>query len=177
MSLKSMTFTKCAAVPIGAPAHFAKRSIFQLHALSFVLLFPAFGFEVSAAMQSLIEKDKRLRARVKMLGNILGQVIREQSGEEVFNAVETLRTGFREIIDKKTHVDEGVDVLRTYIASRPCAMFMPIIRAYSIYFSLVNVAESISSINDVTRKKKARRQNLVRAYSAHFERKTEYYPG
>ena len=38
--------------------------------------------------------DKALRARVKLLGTLLGNVLREQEGGEVLAAVETLRKGF-----------------------------------------------------------------------------------
>ena len=38
--------------------------------------------------------DSRLRARVKLYGNILGEVIQEQAGKKVYTAVEMLRKGF-----------------------------------------------------------------------------------
>ena len=38
--------------------------------------------------------DKTLRARVKLFGNILGQVLEAQAGSQVLEAVETLRSGY-----------------------------------------------------------------------------------
>ena len=38
--------------------------------------------------------DKQLRQRVKLYGNLLGNVLRAQAGEELYAAVETLRTGY-----------------------------------------------------------------------------------
>ena len=38
--------------------------------------------------------DKRLRSRVRLFGNLLGTVIREQAGKNVFSSVERLRKGF-----------------------------------------------------------------------------------
>ncbi|MCB1716924.1 MAG: hypothetical protein KDK05_17510, partial [Candidatus Competibacteraceae bacterium] len=38
--------------------------------------------------------ERDLRARVKLLGRLLGEVLREQEGETVYQAVEALRTGF-----------------------------------------------------------------------------------
>ena len=37
------------------------------------------------------ETDKQLRADVKTMGTILGNIIKEYEGEEIFNKVETLR--------------------------------------------------------------------------------------
>ena len=41
--------------------------------------------------------DDHLRAQVKLLGTLLGQVLLEFAGEDVFEAVETLRRGFAEL--------------------------------------------------------------------------------
>ena len=38
--------------------------------------------------------DRKLRARVKLFGSLLGNVLREQAGEHVYASVETLRKGF-----------------------------------------------------------------------------------
>ena len=38
-----------------------------------------------------LDMDKQLRADVKTMGTILGNIIKEYEGEEVFNKVETLR--------------------------------------------------------------------------------------
>ena len=37
--------------------------------------------------------DKALRSRVKLFGNILGDILHEHAGKQVFEAVETLRKG------------------------------------------------------------------------------------
>ena len=39
-------------------------------------------------------QDKQLRSRVKLFGNILGNVLLEHAGKKVFSAVESLRKGF-----------------------------------------------------------------------------------
>lgn len=39
-------------------------------------------------------QDKNLRSRVRLFGNLLGEVLREQSGAGILNAVETLRKGY-----------------------------------------------------------------------------------
>ncbi|MGD8311184.1 MAG: phosphoenolpyruvate carboxylase, partial [Gammaproteobacteria bacterium] len=39
-------------------------------------------------------RDKLLRGRVRMFGSLLGEVLREQAGEDILSAVETLRRGY-----------------------------------------------------------------------------------
>ena len=38
--------------------------------------------------------DKKLRSRVKLFGNILGNILHSQAGYRVFRAVEALRKGY-----------------------------------------------------------------------------------
>ena len=45
-------------------------------------------------VQACVENDKELRGRVKILGRLLGDVIRSQAGEDTFESVEMLRKGF-----------------------------------------------------------------------------------
>ncbi len=83
--------------------------------------------------------DKVLRTRVKLLGTLLGNVIRDQAGERVFNAVENLRKGFLKLRSKESaktrqRMNELVEGLDPETATH-------VVRAFSIYFSLVNIAE------------------------------------
>ncbi|HEB58490.1 MAG TPA: phosphoenolpyruvate carboxylase [Gammaproteobacteria bacterium] len=83
--------------------------------------------------------DKQLRSRVKLFGNILGRILREHAGERVFAAVETLRKGhisLRKQDDpkKRRRLDKLVESLDPTTLSH-------VVRAFSIYFSLVNIAE------------------------------------
>lgn len=86
-----------------------------------------------------LPKDKELRARVRLFGDLLGRVIRRLEGEAVFEAVETLRKGF---VSLRKHEDPRLRrrMMRS-IAQHSPEMTERVIRAFSIYFSLVNVAE------------------------------------
>ncbi len=84
-------------------------------------------------------RDKQLRARVKLLGNILGKVITKQVGEETFNAVEKLRKGYIEL--QTNDNPELRSELKSFIESRDPDQLNLIIRAFNLYFSLVNLAE------------------------------------
>jgi len=84
-------------------------------------------------------RDKQLRARVKLLGIIIGKVITTQVGEETYNAVEKLRKGYISL--QKNDDPELRQELTTFIESRSADELNLIIRAFNLYFSLVNLAE------------------------------------
>ena len=44
--------------------------------------------------QRCMIRDSELRSRVKLFGNLLGDILRSQSGENVFRVIERLRKGF-----------------------------------------------------------------------------------
>ncbi|MBT9539657.1 phosphoenolpyruvate carboxylase [Thiobacillus sp.] len=83
--------------------------------------------------------DDHLRAQVRLLGTLLGQVLLQFAGEDVFNAVETLRRGFAELQQqenqqRRTELMEMIDAM-------PADKVELVVRAFSSYFKLVNVAE------------------------------------
>jgi phosphoenolpyruvate carboxylase len=83
--------------------------------------------------------DKQLRARVKLLGKLLGNVLRAQAGGHVFAAVETLRKGYISLHEednprKRARLDR-------LIAKLDPDTLTHVVRAFSTYFSLVNLAE------------------------------------
>jgi len=85
--------------------------------------------------------DKELRERVKMLGTLLGEVVRDQEGGKVLEAVETLRKGFIELrreADASPHKRE--QLMRLIEALNPETV-THVLRAFNLYFSLANVAE------------------------------------
>jgi len=83
--------------------------------------------------------DKKLRSRVKLFGNLLGNILRAQAGDQVFAAVETLRKGYislRSIDDLKKRQQ-----LNLLINRLDPQTLTQVVRAFSLYFSLVNIAE------------------------------------
>jgi len=83
--------------------------------------------------------DKLLRSRVKLLGQILGKIIKNHAGEEVYETVEKLRKGY---IALHGHKDEAQrELLMNSIAGLDVATLEQVIRAFSTYFTLVNIAE------------------------------------
>lgn len=86
--------------------------------------------------------DKQLRARVKLLGRLLGNVLRVQAGSHVFAAVETLRRGYLSLQEQESPRKRArLDAL---ISKLDPDTLTHVVRAFSTYFSLVNLAEEAS---------------------------------
>ncbi|HWR77390.1 MAG TPA: phosphoenolpyruvate carboxylase [Thiobacillus sp.] len=83
--------------------------------------------------------DDHLRAQVKLLGTLLGQVLLQFAGEDVFDAVETLRRGFAELHQQEDQ--QRRTELMAMIDAMPANKVELVVRAFSSYFMLVNVAE------------------------------------
>lgn len=89
--------------------------------------------------QSILKNDAHLRKRVKLLGKLLGDVMREQAGESVFYVLEHLRKGYLNL-GKKNSAQEQ-ERLQEVIAGLSSQDLTHVIRAYNFYFQLVNIAE------------------------------------
>jgi len=90
-------------------------------------------------VDACVRHDKKLRGRVKLLGTLLGEVIRTQSGEEVLRAIERLRKGFIRL--RKEPDEHRLKSLKKMIHKLSPDALRPVIRAFSIYFQLVSIAE------------------------------------
>ena len=96
----------------------------------------------TAATELSLPGDKELRSRVRLFGNMLGEVLLEQAGSEVLSAVETLRKGY---IRLRTQDNPALRarLSRTIDALSPDEL-THVVRAFNLYFSLVNIAEESS---------------------------------
>ncbi|WP_156885210.1 phosphoenolpyruvate carboxylase [Acidihalobacter ferrooxydans] len=83
--------------------------------------------------------DKQLRTRVKLLGSVLGDVLRSHAGSGVYRAVERLRKGFISL--RKEEDPARRARLMHFISRLDSDTLEQVIRAFSTYFSLVNIAE------------------------------------
>lgn len=88
-------------------------------------------------------KDAELREDVHMLGTLVGDVIREQGGDELFEAVENARQA---AIARREGDAQGT--LQLVINSRdvPPARARDLVRAFSTWFEMVNMAEKVHRI-------------------------------
>lgn len=83
-----------------------------------------------------------LRVDVGFLGDLLGQVIRDQGGDTLFSAVETAR---HSAIHRRER-DKPVAALAETLSGLDVAEATGLVQAFSIYFSLTNLAEQVHRI-------------------------------
>ena len=89
----------------------------------------------------MIMHDQKLRARVKLFGNLLGAVLHAQAGGRVFAAVETLRKGYIRLHKEESQRKRAA--LARLIRRLDPEILTHVVRAFSTYFSLVNLAEEV----------------------------------
>jgi phosphoenolpyruvate carboxylase len=85
------------------------------------------------------DKDRPLREDIRLLGRLLGDTVREQEGEEVFELVEQIRKA-----SVRFHRDNEVAARRELEAtldSLSADQTLTIVRAYSYFSHLANIAE------------------------------------
>lgn len=92
-------------------------------------------------------KDAPLRRDVRSLGTLLGAVLREQAGEELFAQVEALRQGTIARRDAEARGDAQAAAQHAAAAldlvhSLPVDRATRLTRAFAFYFELINLAET-----------------------------------
>ncbi|MGC2731005.1 MAG: phosphoenolpyruvate carboxylase, partial [Candidatus Sulfotelmatobacter sp.] len=100
-------------------------------------------------------KDRSLRRDVRSLGALLGRVLVEQAGKEVFDAVEGLRRLMirdRERVRGSNSTDELMARAEATISEMDLARAYQVTKAFAIYFELANLAET----NHRKRRRRAR---------------------
>ncbi len=85
------------------------------------------------------EKDLPLRDDVSFLGSTLGEAIRSLAGEDVFEDVEWIRQ--RTISLREDFDEEEESELQDFLADRTTRRLFEILKAFSLYFQLINLAE------------------------------------
>ncbi len=90
-----------------------------------------------------IEAADGLRRDVSFLGALLGEVLREQDGDEFFEIVEGARVAARSRREGDTDAEKTLDDLLTGLAPADAS---EVARAFSGYFALVNMAERVQRI-------------------------------
>jgi len=85
------------------------------------------------------DPDRRLRAEVRLVGDALGQVIREQEGKPLYVLVERVRHAAIALQRRGASGDERK--LRRLVAGLDLDELVALARAFTIFFQLVNVCE------------------------------------
>jgi phosphoenolpyruvate carboxylase len=88
---------------------------------------------------SLERSISALSRDVSLLGHVLGDVVREQGGDELFEAVEGLRQATRHA--RHHRCEPALREVRERVEALPLPVALQVVRAYTIYFHLINMAE------------------------------------
>ena len=88
-------------------------------------------------------KDADLREDVHSLGGLVGQVIREQGGDALFEAVEKCRQA---AIARREGDAEGTTHLMGHIRGISADTARDLVRSFSTWFEMVNMAEKVHRI-------------------------------
>lgn len=76
---------------------------------------------------------------VSFLGRVLGDVLREQGGDRLFDAVEGLRVACRDLRRRPSPALEAS--VEQQVAALPPDLALEVVRAFTMYFHLINMAE------------------------------------
>lgn len=83
----------------------------------------------------------RLRRDVSLLGGLVGDVLREQGGDELFGAVEHLRREAIAIRATPAPDPAREMALREWVEGQSDESLLAIVRGFSVYFHVINLAE------------------------------------
>ena len=89
------------------------------------------------------DKDQALRDDVRTLGTMVGDLIREQGGEELFEFVENAR---RRSIRRREDNELPGEELSELVENLDPDLALQVIRSFSTYFQMVNTAEKVHRI-------------------------------
>ena len=84
-----------------------------------------------------------LRQNVKLLGRMLGDVVRQHAGEVIYDSVESIRQ-----LSKHAQVENNFDRLFDMLGQLDDEATLQIARAFSQFLNLANIAEQHHSTSD-----------------------------
>src|SRR5712671_4040723 len=94
-----------------------------------------------------LEEDARLRNDIRLLGRILGDTVRDQEGADVFDLVERIRqTSIRFHRDDDRPARHELEVI---LDGMSISQTLRIVRAFSYFSHLANIAEDQNNIRQM----------------------------
>ena len=100
-----------------------------------------------------MEKREKLGTEIRFLGRILGEIIREQAGQTLYDLEEEIRLGSRARREGKPEAEHA---LQARIGSMTDTEARTVVRAFTIFFDLVNLAEDRERIRVLRERERAR---------------------
>ena len=96
---------------------------------------------------------RTLPGDVRLLGDTLGDVLRAHGGEALFDAVERMRGAAKRA---REGVSDARRELADVAASLEPTLALDVVRAFTLYFQLVNQAEDVHRARELRRRERAR---------------------
>lgn len=96
--------------------------------------------------KSIDELIAPLRADIRRLGNLLGLIIQEQEGEDIFNLVEQVRADAKA---RRAGDNEAAERLKLTIRATTLQQKRMLIKAFGNYLQLINIAEDQHRIRTI----------------------------
>ncbi len=96
--------------------------------------------------------DEALRREIAFLGTILGEVIRQQAGEDAFELIEDLR---RAAWDRRSGKDDAESRIIARIATLDQEQIQVVVRAFTVFLDLLNLVEDrqrVRTLNERARR-------------------------
>ena len=87
----------------------------------------------------MLDSQKALGADIRLLGNLLGDSIRRLAGDQAFDLEEEVRAAAKEL--RTSHSTEAARRLRDQLGKLDLPALRGLIRAFSVFFDLINLAE------------------------------------
>ncbi|MGB5812930.1 MAG: phosphoenolpyruvate carboxylase [Polyangiales bacterium] len=95
------------------------------------------------------EVDRALRVDVRVLGDLLGNVLKHQAGPQVYDTVEHVRTLGKALRQVSSEDEEpALGKLFSAVASIPPDRVREVVRAFSLFLTLSNVAEQRHKVRE-----------------------------
>ncbi|CAB4648098.1 unannotated protein [freshwater metagenome] len=113
----------------------------------------------------MTNQDESLRADVRRLGDLLGQTLVRQEGQELLDLVESVRKAVREGTGGEVLKDLSVDDS------------IQLVRAFSTYFHLANVAEQVNRVRIISESREFNGSWISRAVDKIIEAQKAQLPG
>jgi phosphoenolpyruvate carboxylase len=98
-------------------------------------------------------KSEKLGGEIHFLGHLLGEVIKDQSGPVLYDLEEEIRLGSRARREGRPGAERA---LRSRIRAMSDAEARTVVRAFTIYFDLVNLAEDRERVRVLRERERAR---------------------
>jgi phosphoenolpyruvate carboxylase len=94
-----------------------------------------------------MNRDDQLRLDIRRLGNQLGESLVRQNGQELLDLVEQVRALGKS--SRRGGSQEAAGALDTLLAELTVEEVIPLVRAFTTYFYLANVAEQVHRIDEM----------------------------